>query len=50
MRGQPGRKKIALVATAHYLLRIMLQMLKHNEPWREIDEQTTPAAMLSAAA
>lgn len=37
MRGQPGRKKIALVATAHHLLRIMLQMLKHDEPWRERD-------------
>lgn len=30
----PDRKKIALVATAHYLLRVMLAMLRNNEPWR----------------
>jgi transposase len=34
-RGQQIRKKIALVATAHYVLRVMLAMLKTGEPWRE---------------
>jgi transposase len=32
--GDPDRKKIALVATAHHLLRVMLAMLRNNEPWR----------------
>jgi len=31
----PDRKKIAIVATMHYLLRIMLSMLKTAEVWRE---------------
>jgi transposase len=30
-----GRKKIALVATAHYLVRVMHAMLRTGEPWRE---------------
>ncbi len=30
----PERKKIALVATAHYLLRVMLAMLRTGEVWR----------------
>jgi transposase len=34
LHGDPQRKKIALVATAHYLLRCALAMLQHNEPWR----------------
>lgn len=34
-RGDDDRKKIALVATAHYLARVMLAMLKQNKPWRE---------------
>ena len=29
------RKKVALVATAHYLLRCMWAMLCHGESWRE---------------
>lgn len=33
-QGNPERKKIALVATAHYLLRVMLAMLKTGELWR----------------
>lgn len=33
-RGDPGRKKIALVATAHHLLRAMLAMLQSGEVWR----------------
>ena len=32
--GDEDRKKIALVATAHHLLRVMLAMLRNNEPWR----------------
>ena len=33
--GQTDRKKKALVATAHYLSRVMLAMLKTGEIWRE---------------
>jgi len=39
MRGDPNRKKIALVATAHHLLRIMHAMLRDGTPWRS----TAPA-------
>jgi transposase len=35
MRGDKERKKIALVATAHYLIRAMLAMLRTGEVWRE---------------
>jgi transposase len=38
-RDDPRRKKIALVATAHYLARVMLAMLTTNEPWREDPKQ-----------
>ena len=30
----PGRRKIAVVAVAHYLLRVMLAMLQSGEVWR----------------
>lgn len=33
--GEPGRKKIALVATAHKLARAMAAMLRTGEAWRE---------------
>jgi transposase len=33
-RGDPDRKKIALVATMHYLVRVMLAMLRTGEAWR----------------
>jgi transposase len=33
-QGNPERKRIALVATAHYLLRVMLAMLRTGELWR----------------
>jgi len=33
-RDDRDRSKIALVATAHYLLRTMLTMLRSGEPWR----------------
>ncbi len=35
LHGDPDRKKIALVATAHHLLRAMLTMLKTGEVWRQ---------------
>jgi transposase len=34
-RGDPQRKKIALVATAHYLVRVMWAMLKRGTEWQE---------------
>src|SRR5262249_37192750 len=34
-RGDPQRKKIALVATAHYLVRVMWSMLKRGTNWEE---------------
>jgi transposase len=49
-RGDPLRKKIALVATAHYLVRVMLTLLKRGTTWEEAvapaDEPkgATPAA------
>jgi len=35
MRNDPNRKKIALVATAHHLSRVMAAMLRSGEVWRE---------------
>jgi transposase len=35
VQGKKERKKIALVATAHHVLRIMESMLKSGEIWRE---------------
>jgi len=34
-KGDPNRKKIAVVATAHYLLRVSLSMLRTGEVWRK---------------
>ena len=34
-RGRKDRRKTALVATAHYLLRCMYAMLSTGETWRE---------------
>jgi len=34
-RGDPARKKIAIVATAHYLVRVMWSMLKTGSKWQE---------------
>ena len=45
MQGNKERRKIALVATGHYLLRVMHAMLRDGTPWRE-DE---PAATSTAA-
>jgi len=45
-RNDPARRKIALVATAHYLARVMLAMLKRNEMWNEAGG---PRAIAAAA-
>jgi transposase len=37
-REDPERRKIALVATAHYLLRAMIAMLRTGEVWRSAEE------------
>jgi len=42
--GDPDRKKLALVATAHHLVRVMLSMLQNNEPWRGQSKKPTKAA------
>jgi transposase len=34
-RDDPQRKKVALVATAHYLVRVMLALLKRGTTWEE---------------
>jgi transposase len=46
-RDDPGRRKIALVATAHHLLRVMLSMLQTGECWRT---QEVPPSGVAAAA
>lgn len=46
MNDDPDRRKIALVATGHYLLRVMAAMLRSGELWRENvkAEDLTPGA------
>lgn len=34
-RGDPDRRKISVIATAHYLVRVMWSMLKHGTVWKE---------------
>jgi transposase len=34
-RDDPQRKKIAVIATAHYLARVMYALLKRGELWQE---------------
>lgn len=34
--GDPRRKKIAVIATAHHLIRVMHAMLRSGEPWEEL--------------
>jgi transposase len=48
-RGDPARKKIAPVATAHHLTRVMAAMLRSGEAWREDEAELpqTPAAPAS---
>ena len=46
-RDDATRRKIALVATAHHLLRAMHSMMLTGEVWRESPSQT-PAVKASA--
>jgi transposase len=39
----PNRKKVALVATAHYLVRVMHAMLRTGEMWRYDQKEKTAA-------
>ena len=52
-RDDPRRKKIALVATAHYLVRVMWSLLKHGTDWEEgvapADEPEGAAAAIATA-
>jgi transposase len=52
MREDPERKKIALVACAHHLARVMGAMLRSGEVWRESvrPEDSEPAAAAAPAA
>ena len=47
-QGKKERTKIALVATAHHLLRVMHALLRTGEPWRETEKEVA-AAMTPAA-
>jgi transposase len=46
LHGDPDRRKLALVATGHYLLRVMAAMLRTGECWRESvkEEDLAPGA------
>jgi transposase len=44
-RGDTGRKKIAIVATAHYLARVMWAMLHNGTLWREREAATAAASL-----
>lgn len=48
--GKPDRRKIALVATAHHLLRCMLAMLRTGETWSPRSATTAPSPPLREAA
>jgi transposase len=43
LQDDPGRRKIALVAISHFLVRAMWSMLRHQRPWQEA-ESTAQAA------
>jgi transposase len=45
--GDPQRKKIALVATGHYLVRVMWAMLKRGTSWQEDPALTKPTPALA---
>jgi transposase len=49
MRGDPDRRKVAPVATAHHLARAMAAMLRTGEAWRETTATATTAAAAAAA-
>lgn len=42
--GKPDRRKIALVAVAHHLVRVMYAMLRDNRPWSEAGPERKPAS------
>ena len=42
-RGEADRRKIAIVATAHYLVRVMWSMMKHGTLWQESVDASTPS-------
>jgi transposase len=42
-RGDPDRRKISVIATAHYLVRVMWAMLKNGSLWKEQVPLTTAA-------
>jgi transposase len=46
----PGRDRIALIATAHHLLRVMLSMLKTGQAWEERLAKEEPNAKASEKA
>jgi transposase len=50
-RDDPQRKKIALAATAHYLVRVMWALLKHGTTWEEdrtpVDEPNLAASVIA---
>jgi transposase len=48
-RDDPGRKRIALTATAHYLCRSMWAMLRDGTLWRETVQKTTGAEKMTGA-
>ena len=41
LRGDKGRRKLAIVATGHWLCRVMLAMLRSGEAFRE--KEAVPA-------
>lgn len=43
-QGNRDRRKLAIVATAHYLARVMLAMLRTGEMWRETETKARQAA------
>jgi transposase len=47
MHDDPDRKKIALIATAHHLLRVMGAMLRTGEVWREAAGAATQTPPIS---
>ena len=40
-RGEPDRRKVSVIATSHYLVRVMWSMLKNVMVWQE----RTPAVL-----
>jgi transposase len=42
-QGDPGRRKLAIVAVGHWLCRVMLAMLKTGEAFRELEEKALAA-------